>query len=371
MDKRKRIEEAIKGNKVDRLPLTIYNSLLPLGESEITIRNRGLGIIYILPAVMAYNSKIQITEEVKYIYNREEKSKIVRKNFKTIYGDINIDHQIKNNNIKVDLGNFIPINEHSLEQTMYSCIKKFPFKNKKDYKLLEYFYKNIKYISANKKYDEIQNLLGSEGIVFFNVGKSPFQKMLYELMGPERCFFEYNDNKKDFLSLYNLLYEKQKEIYTIASESSALAIWADENITSTITSPFFFKKFCVPFYKEMAEILHKKNKIFLMHMDGLLKPIAELIREMKVDVIEGFTPQPMGDISVSEAKKLWPNKVIWINYPGSIIVKNCSKTVNDYTVNLIKNIASGGKFLLGFTENFPLNIFNDNFKSIINILSKK
>ena len=150
-----------------------------------------------------------------------------------------------------------------------------------------------------------------------------------------------------------------------------MAVWVPENITASITTPNFFKEFCIPFYHEVAEILHKEDKILVAHMDGLLKPLIELIAESDVDVIEAFTPSPMGDISISEARKMWKNKIIWMNYPGIIIANNDLNFIREYTKDILKSIAPGDRFLIGCTENFPLENWEKSFSEILKVLEEK
>jgi len=98
--------------------------------------------------------------------------------------------------------------------------------------------------------------------------------------------------------------------------------------------------------------------------------LVDLIAETKIDVIEAFTPPPMGNLPVSEARAVWKDKVIWCNFPGTLIATSDAKTIEDYTIKLLKSVAPGENFLLGFTENFPLDRFQVAFGAIAKVLEK-
>ncbi|GAI15863.1 unnamed protein product, partial [marine sediment metagenome] len=186
----------------------------------------------------------------------------------------------------------------------------------------------------------------------------------------ERCFLEFNDNPKRFQSLYELIFEKQKEIYKIAANSPATIVWCPDNITGPVTPPTFFKEFCLPFYNEMADLLHEKDKVLAVHMDGQLRSLVDLIAQTRIDVIEAFTPPPMADLSIKEAKASWKDKIIWCNFPEVLIGACDAERIENYMIKLLKTIAPGDNFLLGCTENFPLDGWEVGFKVLANVLDK-
>lgn len=53
-------------------------------------------------------------------------------------------------------------------------------------------------------------------------------------------------------------------------------------------------------------------------MDGRLRTLANEIAKSKVDIVEAFTPPPMGDLPLNTAMSLWKKKSVWINFPSTI-----------------------------------------------------
>ncbi|MGQ9555745.1 MAG: hypothetical protein ACUVWR_16725, partial [Anaerolineae bacterium] len=80
-------------------------------------------------------------------------------------------------------------------------------------------------------------------------------------------------------------------------------------------------------------------------------------------VIEAFTPPPMGDVSVAEAKAAWPDKVVWVNFPGSYFLEP-AEVIEEYTMGLLEEGAPGGRLVIGCTEDYPYSEFEKTFTAI-------
>ncbi|MHB1347409.1 MAG: uroporphyrinogen decarboxylase family protein [Candidatus Humimicrobiaceae bacterium] len=364
MNKKERIEAAIRGKAVDRIPWTAYKSIPPWGEAEFDLRSEGLTWLYQhFPISTLTIPTVEVIDTATYtVKGKSGKNSILRK-FVTPVGDISVRHEFFNNSIPGP-GDLIQRFGAGIETESLSWVTEHPFKTEADYEILEYIYNNFEFHDNSEEFIFTEKIIGTEGFTFANMGKSPFQILLYELMGAENCYLEYYSNPKKFRKLYEVLYAKMKQKYELAADSAAPLCWSPENLTSVLTPPGFFKEFYMPFYNEMADILHKKGKLFAIHMDGKLDALKELIGQTKIDIIEAFTPLPMGDMSALDARKAWPEKIIWINFPGTLIATYSTERIKEYTINMLKSVAPGDKFLIGCTESFPVDKWGKAFKGI-------
>jgi hypothetical protein len=196
-------------------------------------------------------------------------------------------------------------------------------------------------------------LVGDVGVVMGEISRSPLQSMLYYLMGFETCFLEHHRNRSDWLALYETLRAKKIEECTAAADGESEFIRCTDNIDGRMTSPSFFKDYCVPFYQEAAEILHAKGKKLVVHMDGSLAPIAELIPRCNIDVIEGFSPPPMGDVPLGVALRKWSSPTVWLNLPGTALCAGRAETAA-FMKDLLLQAHDSRRILVGVAENFPI-----------------
>ena len=80
-----------------------------------------------------------------------------------------------------------------------------------------------------------------------------------------------------------------------------------------------------------------------------LRGYKEVIAETGIDVVEAFTPPPVSDLSLKEAREAWRNIIIWVNFPESMFWSGAEAT-KQYTIDLLKSAAPGDRLVLSFTE---------------------
>jgi hypothetical protein len=319
LTKRDRIIRAIKGEKTDKIPWTYYRSLLPWGSDELKFRSLGLTPIYEgFPACNNFFKDVEIIDRWEYELNNNYGENIIKREFKTPVGKVSniFKHKISDHPQLSDIPSRFNVSD--IAQRELSWISKYPFEDESDYNIIEYVYEHAHNVTIDDEFIKTEKIIGDEGIIMLNGGRSPFSLIMFSLMGYEKCYLEYHSNKRRFLKLFELLYEKSKEYYILASKSSAYIVWCPDNITSDLIPPYIFKEFFIPFYNEVGEILHKENKVLAVHMDGNLKILGDLIKETEIDIIEAMTPPPLGDFSIREAREKLKEKVFWINFPGNL-----------------------------------------------------
>jgi hypothetical protein len=131
-------------------------------------------------------------------------------------------------------------------------------------------------------------------------------------------------------------------------------------VTGVIISPRLFERYCAPVYARAVPVLRRAGKIPIAHYDGSNRPLVHCLAQTDLPVIEAFTPPPMGDLSVAEAKVAWPDKVVWVNLPGSLFLEPAD-VIHAYVLELLREGAPGGRLVIGCTEDFPPGEFEKTF----------
>ena len=91
-------------------------------------------------------------------------------------------------------------------------------------------------------------------------------------------------------------------------------------------------------------------------MDGELKSIAKLIAETRIDAIESFTPPPIGNLTIGEARNLWKDKIIWANFPESVSLQG-QVAVRKTVRAMLQDAAPGDNFMMEISEGFPSDLY--------------
>lgn len=340
---RQRIISFYQRKKVDRIPWGAYclppssfdldDSFLPRGETERKLREKGCALISLMPICKAKVTKVEVLKKTIWQNGEEAFLRIYR----TPLGEV---HE----KIKIEPGYKSP------------WIKEYLIKELKDYKIAKFVVENTVFEENYEDFLESEENVGEDGltIAYLNpLERSPLQMLLTKFAGVERTLLDLYDHPDLIEDFMDCLEKKEGEILEIARTSPAKAVLFDENITSDITSPKLFSKYCLPFYKKYIPLLHKEGKICLTHLDGKLNSLKNLIKNTDFDVIDSFTlPEAGGDLALEEARKSWSDKAITINFPAFLCLKE-EKEVEKYLKNLLQNEATKNDFMIEISEDLP------------------
>jgi len=356
MTKREKMLAVYYNQKPDSIPISIYSRYLLRGSIEREVRNLGLGIIDYYPVVTllappwhlnpGFISEVKgVDIQVKYLWDSGKMFE--RRIYDTPVGKV---YQ--------DISKYIGAGSEHISKYYINSIE--------DYKVMQYI---VEHTIISRNESEIIsriNELGEDGVVLGRMDRCPYQKILIELAGPERFLIDLFTNQKPVLELMDAMEQKINKAFEMVAESKIELIWQPDNITSDLTPPDNFKKYCVPFYNKNLSLMKKAGKIYIIHMDGKINALIDLINGIDFDVIESLSlPQIGGDLNLAEAIKALPEKVIIPNFPSNLCYQS-----EDHIINFIKDLSEevGDKtpFMLQVSEDLP----ESQYKYILPILCK-
>lgn len=339
MKKRERIMAVLHHEKPDIIPVTAYAFLLPRGDIERQLRNIGLGLVELgvpvygirTPNVTMESSErpASLSVDERYICLPNQKH-MVNRSYTTPLGQVS-------ERCKLGYAAF----EWPLEWVI---------RDLQGYEKVKYIIDDTEYFPAYEEFQRAEDILGEDGLVVSVTSRSPIQTMLLDLMGYRRFAMDFYLHIREFEDLYFVLRKKQLEMYRVVADSPAEVVLMDENLNGLVTSPKLFERYCVPFYDEVAQILHAKGKILMAHMDGRLRCLKDLIGRTEIDVVEAFTPPPIGDLPIEEARASWQGKVLWTTFPATLAVGSGEDRVKAETLAILRGAAPGDDFAVGITE---------------------
>jgi hypothetical protein len=342
MKLKERILTVLRHEKPDVIPFTVYTMLLPSrGSSERELRNMGLGLVELGLSVYGVHTprvKTQTTDDLALflrgyrITSTSRQKRLAERAYISPAGRVSE---------KYTWGYTPGLGEWPLEWMI---------KDLRDYEIVRYMIDDTEYFPDYEEFSKAEKTMGDDGVVIPMTPKSPLQSMLLDLMGYERFSIDYHNNRHEFESLYTLFTKKQLEMYKVIADSPAEVILLDDNINGIVTNPKLFESYCMPFYEKVTDILHQHDKILMVHCDGKLKCLRDLIAKSKMDVVEAFTPPPIGDISIEDAISLWKGKILWANFPATSTLEVQLHKVEEETMHILKSAAPGDGFALGVTE---------------------
>lgn len=347
MDARERLLAALTWQEPDRVPLTVYDNLFLRGRAERLLRESGVGLIMRRTAHRVEHRQVEFTSREYW----EDGQKRIRRTIHTPVGEV---WQTLEAEGGYDSSNWIL--EHFI-------------KRPEDYRVMEFAIGDAIYHDNFESIREAQRRLGGDGLVYINLGKAPIQEMLYKMMGMERFALDFHFHRDLFDSLHGALLQRYEQLYDLAAESSVEVVLLTDNITGDVVGHQRFQDYCAPIYHGLKQRLSGSGKMVGVHMDGRLQPLATEIAEAEFDIVEAFTPPPMGDVSVRDARKTWPGKALWLNFTSCVHVET-PDAIEAHTRQLLEDAGSRRGFAIGVTEDAPIEALERSLGVICRVLSE-
>lgn len=328
-----RISAVLHGERPDRVPYAPYDNLVPRGDFERELRNRGMGLCLRRSGVWSEMPDVGVEHKTEgdtsYTTYHTPKGS-VRSASRTHVGRISDGESIEAEWMIKEVADYEPV-IFMIENTVYHA----------DY---------AGWLGHARD-------VGSDGIVRFE-GAGPPYDATDAYLSLEDWAQAQHDHPKEFGRLLEALERRAARFMPLVLEGPGELV--SMGSLSGIYGPRQYEEHALPFYEEYLPKLRAAGKIATLHAhNSNLTAFADLVRRTGAPVIEAFTPPPVGDLSLAEAREAWgPEVVIWVNFPETLFLLGKEKTY-DYTVELLKQDEGSGRLVIGMTEMGSYGITDD------------
>ncbi len=340
------VEAVLRGRVVDRIPFTMYEGFVEPCAAERELRSRGMCIVQ--RGVGAYAAERPNVRVTRSAY-REAGRNLVRTFHETPAGTLTT--------LEEPTGSTTWVHERM-------------FKSPADYPALRFFLADERYEPRYEELAEAERLAGGDLIFRAGFGLEPLQSLISgTLMDIDQFALQWMDNREQMLALYRIIVERRRELYPIVARSPVLHANYGGNVIPELIGPAVFREYYLPHYRECAEVMHRHGKLVGCHFDDDTALIADGIAESGLDYIEAFTPAPGTDLSLGEARRRWPGKVLWLNFPSALHLRTDAE-VERATFDLLEELDDVRGIIMGITENMPQDRWRDSCRAIMDGLDR-
>ena len=339
MTMRERLLAVIQGREPDRVPLIMYDEMLPWDEVQALLGDKiGLLRWSEIHRVLTPNCKF----EVENFYRGSDRWE--RSTLHTPKGSI--------------------FQERAFEPAYDSAaIRKHYIDQPQDYEILWSYLEDSIILSDYERYHRDQAKLGEAGLPLVAVERTPWQQLWVIWVGLDRLAFHLMDCPDRVHKTIDMLIQRERKIFELAVNSPAPMIDFPDNITAPAIGLKRFEQYCVPLYNELADMLAERGMPVFVHMDGDLKPLWQAIADSNVGGIDSLSPTPDNDTSVAQAVHMWPQMRLFVNFPSSVHLRSYDE-VRAEAENILKAGAHTGRLEIQFSENVPHGVWRTSFKAI-------
>ena len=244
-------------------------------------------------------------------------------------------------------------------------------KEPEDYRILMAYFRDI---VIRKDLDGLCRTvrdLGEDGLPHLATVRTPYQQLWVQWVDLRDLAVHLALEPELIEEVVAQILDIQRRIFRVVCEAVAEGapipyVDVPDNITAPAIGVTYFRKYCMPSYKELADMLAETGKdvpVFV-HMDGDLKALWGAIAESAVRGLDSFSPQPDNDTSVAEAVAQWPEMRLCPNFPSSVHLA-APEEIYQQTRRILSEAAHTGRLQIQISENVPPGVWRKSFPEIV------
>jgi len=226
-------------------------------------------------------------------------------------------------------------------------------KGKEDLDALRYLIMDKSGVSLDG-YFSTEKLFGERGLVSLNI-MSQMCHRAGDAMAMEDLMVAFYDDRGFFDELVGLFQQEMMDEVEHAIEAGVKHFFANwyYNSMSVGWSPMIWREVFAPQLKEMCDRVHAAGGTVNMYDDGKFMPVAEMIADTGLDVLQTLTPPPVGDTDLAELKRLIGDRVCLMGYVDLLyVVQRGTPELIEQTVREAIETAGPSGFILGSSDSF-------------------
>ena len=261
--------------------------------------------------------------------------------------------------------------ERLYEPTFYTTSASSHYvKAPEDYRVLMAYLRDIEVQKNTVVLEDQLQELGEDGLPHTAVLRSPYQQLWIEWVGIEELVTHMAYEPALMEEVFALLEDVQRRVFQTVCEAAREVpipyVVVPDNLTAPMIGVDYFRRHCMPAYKELAEELAETGRDIpvYVHADGYLRPLWADIGESAVRGLDSMSPPPDNDTSVADALAQWPDMRVGINFPSSVHLGTAAE-VYEATRQILDEGGRSGRLQIQISENVPPEVWRTSFPEIV------
>jgi len=190
------------------------------------------------------------------------------------------------------------------EEAAADFISEYWWKTWEQYPAIRHVVEHTNYAFDAASFRTWKQRAGDDGVMMVHLTQSPL-KTFHWLAGPENASLFAVDHPGEMRELAEIHEAKVLALLEeIVDEPAAEVFISLDNLDSAFFPPGFYRDYCASYFSRVADVIHSRGKIFVVHACGRNKVLLPLVGASRVDCLEGLTPPPMGDVPLGQARAM-------------------------------------------------------------------
>ena len=217
-----------------------------------------------------------------------------------------------------------------------------------DYKILRSYYRAQTY-EANETMirDELKRV-GDKGVMVLGGGpSSPLYSLVANYAGIEGFTYDMIDAPEEVELTMEVMKNAAVKWYEVAAKTSCEVIRCSEDLDTKLISPELFRKYAVPALTQYARICHAHGKLFIIHLCGHIRDFLPDLKSTGVDAIHCLTPPPMGNTTLTEARKvLSGHTAAMLRVDPDTMLHGSAEQIDDFVTGVCEEVGDWHNVLM-------------------------
>ncbi len=211
----------------------------------------------------------------------------------------------------------------------------------------------------------VERFGGRRAIVFLTHEAFEFSHYLY---GMERLLMAYATEPEVAERLARLVTDYKKRVAARAAELGADVILTGDdyaNRKGTLMSPAHFRRFCLPYLREMVALAHSLDKPFIKHTDGNLWGIIEDLVGCGIDALDPL--EPIAGMDIGEVKARYGERIALCGNVdcGEVLSRGSPEEVVEAVKETIAKGSPGGGHILASSNSIHPAVRPENYRAML------
>jgi len=229
------------------------------------------------------------------------------------------------------------------------CPTEFPVKTPQDLKIFRAITERMHYVPRYERIREVLGEIGQQGVLDLVIPRSPFGKLVHELMGFEEIIYALHDEPETVTGWMKFQEQHDMRLIRLAAAApEARVVILSDHSDENLIAPQHYREFCIPFYKKITEALHAGGKFVSTHLDGNFKGYMPYLHETGFDILDGCTPFPMTNWTPAELAAVArpANLACWCGVPSTLFCQGVeAQRILDAGREIIGAFAPDGRLI--------------------------
>ncbi len=254
-----------------------------------------------------------------------------------------------------------------------SAIRDHYVRRPEDYHVLMAYLRDVVVVEDIAHAVRDQQALGDDGLPLVAVARTPYQQLWVQWVSLNDLCLHLADCPDLVEECISLLGRIERDIFAVVRQAAAAGVVPMVDVPDNITAPTigeaYFRRYCVPFYDELAGMLAEWEIPVFVHMDGDLKPLWNAIGASGVRGLDSFSPPPDNDTRPADAVALWPEMRLWLNFPSSVHLAE-PEAIYQRALQILEEAGHTGRLQIQVSENVPPGVWRRSYPAIVRAIAE-